>query len=257
MSDSRIETFAACSCFHTPFQSEESVSWMLGKLEEFQPTTFVCCGDLFDASAVSVHPHEYEHALEVEFEEGSSILKRIMAVIPKANYVWCLGNHDDNIRVSDPRRSPYQLRSLLNWNNHREFGETFLKWNQIPYRKDTRGVYKLGNNVCFSHGYDAGVNSDELETLQLAMITGGQAWKLFVRGHTHRPTSHVMQCHKTKRIPLPWYYANVGTMGPLKPDYMKRKDSSQWGAGMIVGETNMSSPRRPSCSEWDAHMELL
>lgn len=255
MAEPKSETFAACSCFHVPFQNDDSIDWMLSRLADIQPDNFVMLGDLFDASAVSVHPHEYEHALEYEYEQGALILQRIMGVIPNANYVWCLGNHDDNIKASDPRRSPYQLRSLMNWNNHHEFGRTFLHWNQIPYRKDTRGVYKLGQ-VCFSHGYDAGVNSDELETLQLAMFTGGQAWRLFIRGHTHRPTPNIMQCCRTKRIPLPWYYANAGTLGPLSPDYMKRKDSSQWGAGIVVGETNTHSPRRASRAEWDAHVEI-
>jgi len=85
---------------------------------------------------------------------------------------------------------------------------------------------------------------------------GGHAHRLFVRGHTHRPVG-VEQCTRTSKIKLPWYYANAGTMGPLNPDYMNRKDSSGWGAAIVRGEASLSEPRRPSTSDWDAHVELF
>ena len=248
-------SFLACSCLHVPFNPPETVDWLLGRLSDLQPDVFVFLGDLFDSSAVSVHPHEYEHSLELEYEEGADIFSRVMKAIPNSKYVWCLGNHDANIRSEDPRRSPKQLRSLFDRNNHFVYGKVFRKFKQIPYIKDGRGVYRLGQ-VGFFHGWDAGVNSDELESLQMANLTGGQAWRLFVRGHTHRPT-RVTQCLRTKKIPLPWFYANAGTLGPLKPPYTHRKDTFNWGAGLVIGETSLSSPRRPSASEWDAHTEFF
>ena len=211
-------------------------------------------GDLFDAGAVSVHPHEFEHSLEHEYEKACKYLIDIMNVLPEeTKLVWTHGNHDDNILAKDPRRSPRGLRSLLSWNKHYEFGETFRKWKQLPYSKSKSGVYKLGQ-VFFYHGYDASCNSDQLETLQIANIMGGYAHRLFIRGHTHRPTVGIEQCKRTLKIKLPWYYANAGTMGSLNPDYMNRKDSSGWGAAMVVGEASLSEPRRPSTSDWDAHV---
>jgi len=228
-------TFAAISCIHTPFENLEAKEWMLASLSDSSPTHFIMLGDLFDASSVSVHPHEFEHALEL---------------------VWVHGNHDDNILAKDPRRSPRGLRSLLSWNKHYEFGELFTKWKQIPYTKSKKGMYKLGQ-VHFYHGFDSGINSDELETIQMAQMAGGHAHRLFIRGHTHRPTVGVEQCKRTLKIKLPWYYANAGTMGPLNPDYMNRKDSSGWGAAIVRGEASLSEPRRPSTSDWDAHVELF
>ena len=246
-------TFAAISCIHSPYPNETATEQMLSALSEINPTHFILLGDLFDAGAVTVHPSEFEHALEDEYEKGAEYLKKIMEVVPNAEYIWTHGNHDDNILAKDPRRSPRGLRSLLSWNKHYEFGETFRMWKQIPYTKSKKGVYKLGQ-CFFYHGFDAGSNSDQLETLQMANLMGGQAHRLFVRGHTHRPTTGVEQCKRTLKIKLPWYYANAGTMGPLEPDYMNRRDSSGWGAAMVVGESALSEPRRPSTSDWDAHV---
>jgi len=117
-------------------------------------------------------------------------------------------------------------------------------------------MYKLGQ-VHFYHGFDAGANSDDLESIQMAMLAGGHAHRLFVKGHTHRPTTGVVQCRRSSKIKLPWYYANAGTMGPLEPEYMNRKDSSGWGAAIVRGEASLSEPRRPSASDWDAHVEHL
>jgi len=247
-------TFAAISCVHSPYYNESARDQMLSSLSDNSPTHFIMLGDLFDAGAVSVHPHEFEHSLEHEYEKACKYLIDIMNVLPEeTKLVWTHGNHDDNILAKDPRRSPRGLRSLLSWNKHYEFGETFRKWKQLPYSKSKSGVYKLGQ-VFFYHGYDASCNSDQLETLQIANIMGGYAHRLFIRGHTHRPTVGIEQCKRTLKIKLPWYYANAGTMGSLNPDYMNRKDSSGWGAAMVVGEASLSEPRRPSTSDWDAHV---
>ena len=249
--------FLAVSCIHTPYHSEEAQEWLLSVLSDEKPTHFILLGDLFDAEAVSVHPSEYEHTLEDEYEEGHKYLSSIMETLPKkTEFVWVHGNHDDNILAMDPRRSPRGLRSLLSWNRHEEFGPLFRKWKQIPYRKSERGIYRLGQ-VCFYHGFDAGANSDELESLQMAMMLGGHAWRLFVRGHTHSPTPAAMQCRRTRRINLPWFYANAGTLGPLNPYYMRRKDSSRWGAAIVRGEAALYEPRRASAADWDCQVEHM
>ena len=251
----KVARFAAVSCIHAPYHRVEVKDWLLGKLDDDPPTHFVLLGDLFDAIAVSVHPAEYEHTLEDEYSHGHAYLKEIIDVLPEeTKLVWIHGNHEDNIIAKDPRRSPRGLRSLLSWNRHEEFGPLFRKWRQVPYVKSSKGVYRLGQ-VCFYHGFDAGSNSDELETLQMASVMGGHAHRLFIRGHTHRPTPGVVQCFKTKKIPLPWYYINVGTLGPLDPYYMRRKDSSGWGAALARGETVIGEPRRPSAADWVATVE--
>ena len=247
--------FMAASCFHAPFSPHEPLEWLLGRVGDLKPTHFIILGDLMDAGAASVHPDEGIEELEYEYEKAHDILKAIRKEVPKdCKLVWCLGNHDDNIQVRDPRRIPDKIRSLLHWNKHWEFGPEFRCWRQLPYVKDSRCVYRLGP-VRFMHGFQAGSNADEMETLQMVNVLQDQAWGLWVRGHTHRPTQGIVQCKRTQTILLPWFYANAGTMGPLKPDYMRRKDSSRWGHAFVHGECSLSSPRRPSPKDWSAEVE--
>jgi len=247
--------FVAVSCIHVPHHREEVLDWLVSRLEEIKPTHFILLGDLFEAGSVSIHPSEYWETLEQEYEAGSQFLETVRKSLPEGcELVWTLGNHDDNIQTPDSRRTSWLIRSLIHWNKNQEYGEVFRRWKQIPYVKGAQGVYRLG--PCrFYHGFDAGMNSDELEALQMAMALKDPGWGLYVRGHTHRPTPGVMQCKRTAKVLLPYWYANPGTLGPLKPGYMTRKDSNLWGAGLVSGECNVSSPRRPSRKDWDASVE--
>ena len=78
-------------------------------------------------------------------------------------------------------------------------------------------------------------------------------WALTVRGHTHRPVGP-RQAKRTAKIPLPWYYMNVGTCGPLNPDWAKRQDTSQWGAAVGVVETLVASPSKLNGKCWEAEL---
>ena len=187
--------FAAISCVHAPVHNKKSQEWLLNNLEGRDLTHFILLGDLFDASAASVHPDTAEHSLKDEYESAADYLSRIRKILPKkTKFVWILGNHDDNIQANDERRIPSDLRSLVHWNNCQEFSQEFLQWQQIPYVKNKKGCYKLGQCIFF-HGFDCGMNSDELEGLQMAYACGSPAWSLTVRGHTHRP----VQPTQTKR----------------------------------------------------------
>tara|TARA_R110002012_G_scaffold166722_2_gene330102 strand:+ start:2862 stop:3668 length:807 start_codon:yes stop_codon:yes gene_type:complete len=258
--------FAAISCVHVGPVSkdrERALEWLLDALENYQEahgrlTHFVLLGDLFDAAAASVHPSdETQHSLEDEYEQGSQYLSTIRKALDKeCRLVWTLGNHDANVQIKDARRIPSDIRSLCNWNMHPDFGDEFRRWSQIPYQKPSvhsqAGCFQLGQ-VVFCHGFDAGANSDELEGLQIAYALGGSAWRLVVRGHTHRPKA-VTQCKRSARVLLPYYYANAGTMGPLQPPYMIRKDTSQWGSGIVVGECKLGRVDRMRGKNWNANV---
>lgn len=242
---------AAFSCVHSPFAPKTTQEWMLNTLAPLAPTLdyIVCLGDLFESDAASVHPGESDHSLEDEYNAASAYLASVRKVLrDDVKPVWLLGNHDDNVQKKDPRRIPKALRSLLNWNKH---NTEFSKWRQIPYEKGSRGCFELGQAI-FAHGWDVGQNSDELEGIQLNNDCGGYAHRLVVRGHTHRPRP-VTQCRRTMTIPLPLWVANAGTMGPLKPDYMARKDTSQWGPALVVVELAMGRSCQPA-KNWDAEV---
>jgi UDP-2,3-diacylglucosamine pyrophosphatase LpxH len=217
-------------------------------------------GDLFESSAASVHPDEHDHTLADEYAAGAEFLSNIRAILPKKIRLhWMLGNHDDNLQAQDSRRTDWRTRDLIHWNQS-QFADIFLKWKQYPYRKpsvhDQSGCLQLGQ-VIFSHGYDAGGNSDELEGLQMTYACGGHSHRLTVRGHTHRPTHGIVQSRRTSKILLPFWYANAGTMGPLQPQYMSRKDVSQWAPAIVWGECKVNTPSRFAAKEWHAGVELL
>lgn len=255
--------WAAISCLHAPFENKKSLGRLLDRLASGGPygplTDFVVLGDLFESAAASVHPEEHDHTLADEYEAGSAILTKISGLLPKkCRLHWCLGNHDDNLQTGDSRRTDWRTRDLIHWNQS-EWGDVFKRWTQYPYLKPSihsqKGCLQIGQCI-FMHGYDAGQNSDELEGLQAAYACGGHAHRLIVRGHTHRPR-HVTQCKRSAKVLLPYWFANAGTLGPLQPRYMARKDVTQWHPAVVWGECKVNTPSRFASKEWDARTELL
>lgn len=254
--------FAAISCTHAPFENTTAINQLCNELADppYGPITdMVMLGDLFESTAASLHPDEHKHTLRDEYESGSAILTKIRNSLPKrCNLHWILGNHDDNLQQSDSRRTDWRTRELIHWNKS-EWGKEFMKWTQYPYIKPSvhnqKGCLQIGQ-VILMHGFDAGGNSDEIESLQAAYACGGHAWRLVIRGHTHRPRS-VTQCKRSGTCLLPYFYGNAGTCGPLIPAYMARKDVTQWLPGCVWGECLLDTASRFAAKEWTAHTQIL
>jgi predicted phosphodiesterase len=250
----KVVRFAAFSCTHSPLHSEAAVAAMLGVLIDHRPDVVVHLGDLLEASHASVHPDEHEHDALDEYREGARILDAVRDVAPDARLVWCLGNHDDNIQRKDARRVPKRYRRAVHWSAC-PWRESYGTWQQVPYRKHRAGVYQLGQ-VLFAHGWDAGVNSDELEAIQVNNLCGGHAHTLVVRGHTHRPVPPT-RCTRTKRVPLQTWYANAGTLCDVeRMEYAHRSDTSAWGPAVVVGETLLGRACMPAVN-WSAETVCL
>ena len=253
---SPVEYFAAFSCPHWPFGNPDSISWLLDTLSNLspRPRTIIHLGDNFNADAASVHSLREDHDLEEEYATGSEFLSQVRLAVPhRCKYVWLLGNHEDNILREDARRISKNLRTLLHWNRIEPYCLEFRRWTQLPYIKAAKGIYQIGQ-VAFIHGWDSGINSDELESLQVAAnILGGRSHRLVVRGHTHTPVP-VTQCLRTRTCPLPFWFANVGTLGPLQPIYMTRKSAFRWGPALLYGcATPRPNYNSPSC-QWDVEV---
>lgn len=223
----------AFSCVHAPNTDLAAFRWMLDHRSLEGVNMVVCLGDLLEAEAASVHPKESRHTLRDEYEMAANLLRQVERRLPKAKRTWMLGNHDDNIQRRDPRRISREVRDLLHWNVG-PWGKVFERWDQRPYVKGPEGVLRVGD-VRFYHGWDCGATSDESEALQVAGYTGWTPHTLHVRGHTHTPLD-VTQCRKTARTPLPYYYMNVGHLGPTKPDYALRRDTGRWAHAFAVIE---------------------
>jgi hypothetical protein len=251
---------ACLSCTHAPFTPPETVDWLLSTLSNIKGLgAFGHLGDVFEASAASVHPDSNDsdiHTLEDEYEHAHNLLSAIRGVLPSDCRTWInKGNHDANLEAMDPRRIPMRLRSLVQPLKHPVFGKEFNRWEWIPYEKSERGVVNIGQ-CCFYHGFDAGVHSDQTEGLQMLNAQSPaqqQTFRLMVRGHTHRPVPPT-QMLKTAKIPLPFFYANVGTCGPLNPTWMSRRDTSLWGSAILVVECRVDRPSRLVGKCWDAEL---
>ena len=257
MRERRKAKIAAISCSHAPFTPPETERWVLDTLSNIPGLThFGHLGDVFEGAAASVHANEYTHNLEDEFEQAAKFLQGIRLALPPDCQRWVnTGNHDDNLLVEDPRRVPKALRGLADWKAHPVFGREFREWYWLPYEKSKRAIYRVGQ-CHFWHGFDCSHSSDELEGLQMISMEGWIPYSLAVRGHTHRPVPPT-QAKRTAKIPLPYWYANVGTCGPLRPSWAKRKDTSQWQTAILIVEAVWDKPSRLHGKCWDAELVTM
>ncbi len=235
----------AFGCVHAPHSPEHALAFAVNVVKHAKPTHIVCTGDLFEAAAASVHNEEHEHDLIDEYETAAAFLERIHAVAPRAEKHWTLGNHDDNLLAADRRRVPKPLRRAVEW-NHSAYRKTFEQWQARPHTKDKAGVAIIGP-VHVYHGFRCGRNSDNIEAVEMAMICRAPYDALMIRSHTHQPL-YPTRCEMNS-ADLPWWYLNVGTLGPLRPEYAKKRNTQRWGHAVAVVEVNGS--------KWNATLERL
>ena len=243
---------------HVPHQSERAIDRLLEEIKGRKLTHFIHLGDVIDADAASVHSDDSPgNTLYEEFCVAADMLRRIREGLPKdCKLVLLDGNHDDNILRPDPRRIPKGLRDLCNPRKMEGVADEYRRWKHVPYRHGIRGCYQIGACI-FTHGYATGANSDELESIQLAMACGGHAHRLIVRGHTHRPVPPT-QCKRSARVKLPWWYANVGYMAfEERPSYTNRFDVQQWGRACLIGECRIGRADRIPKDSWKASLVSL
>lgn len=245
----------AFSCAHSPFTPRRHLDFLLGRITQFQPDIIINLGDWFESCGGSVHENEYDHDQRDEYEFAADMSRRIReAAGDDCKLVWLLGNHDDNLQAPDKRRVPPQLRSLVHWNNS-EWKDEFLRWHQVRHENSARGTYHVGQLV-FYHGYDFGKISDEREAMRMNRNTGFFSHRCFVRGHTHRPVP-VTQMGAARFNELPWWYANVGTIGPLKPTYTQRMDTSYWWPATFEAECKEGRLSRIHGKNWSAEVRMM
>jgi len=252
--------FAAISCTHCPYQSEPALERLLAELRSRKNLThLVHLGDVIEGDASSVHASDpVGHTLYDEYVVAADMLRRIREALPADCALIALdGNHDDNVQRQDPRRIDYALRDLCNPRKMEGVRDEYKLWRRIPYLHGKAGTYCLGN-VIFAHGFAAGANSDELESIQLAMSAHGKLVnQLVIRGHTHRPVPPT-QAKRSARIKLPLWYANAGYMAfENRQSYTNRFSIDQWGRAAIFGECQMSRVGRMGADSWRAQLVPL
>lgn len=222
------------------------------EISSHRPHFIIMGGDLLESSAASVHPQDEDKDILEEYQSAARTLDELAACAPGAKLIWCIGNHDDNIQRRDPRRVPKKFRSAVHWSQQAGVAKSFARWEQIPYLKEERGCYQLGQ-VIFVHGWS--LNS-ELEALQVNNYCGGFAHRLVVSGHTHAPSAP-QPCMRTRKVSLPLWWANAGTLANISElSYMDRNDKWAWGAAVVVGECDPSGACMPG-RRWEAETRIL
>lgn len=233
---------------HCPHHNQQAVEWACKVIREFKPDHLICGGDLFEASAASRFDNEDKHDLRDEYRAGASLLDTVADAGSGANLVWVSGNHDRNLQ--NPGRIERPLRSQLHWNVS-EWRDSFLRWKQIPYEFSAAGCYQLGQ-VMFWHGFGS---NEDIDAIKLNNMTGGHAHRLVVSGHTHVPHGPT-QVTRTKRVRLPLWYANGGTLGPSNPAWTHRQDTSGWKPAVVLVE--LTSERRCLAKKnWECYVEVM
>lgn len=233
--------FLSFSCPHLPCLDPNAFDFLLDTIKTHKPNIIVHVGDGHEASGASRHPNEDPFSLKQEYQAHNDFLKAIRQTAKRGAELYFLpGNHDDNI-LAKCRIEP-KLRELCDYRLHEPELE---RWNQpCIYEFSRRGVLQIGQ-VNWYHGYACGVNSDEEQALLLT-----EPYTLSISGHTHRPV-RVGQAFRNKRIPLPWWFANCGTLRDLKPDYVSRQNTVLWAHALVIGETGLDKTIRAE-RDWAA-----
>lgn len=243
--------FVAYSCVHVPYEDLAWREWLKSKIRWFKPDFVFMLGDLFEALAASRWDNEKKEALEYEYQCGQDHLLDIRATIERAytgdgepHCILLEGNHDANIRAME--RLPEMVRSLCIPDKHVDEIRSGHWHTPCPYIRDKRtGVFRLGYDVIFSHGYSTSLGAIKKEVLEFVPENG-----LYVFGHTHR-SADVQPVMRTQQEPLRYHFANPGCGRDLKPSYVERKDTSRWSQGLVWGKCTITKSPRVSPT-WEA-----
>ena len=239
---------AVFGCTHVPLNDREfEDEFLLPQLEKFQPEIVVHAGDLFEAQHASrwPTPAKYDWTIDDELEQGGRYLDRIDKVTPTASKVIVMGNHDENFITHS--RVPQMYGKAMDW---RHQIKSHWKRGTESYVNDHElGVWRWGQ-VVVAHGYSAGRNADEDMAVALALPYG--AHHLYVGAHTHRPVP--LRRARLRSHTLPLHYTNPGCGRSLKPDYVKRLNTAEWGQGITLIEARdwrYMGGFVPTATEWD------
>jgi hypothetical protein len=252
--DARIAVFG---CNHAPLNDREyEDEFLLPKLEEFKPTHVVQAGDLFEGQHASrwPTPNKYDWTIDDEIREADALLERITAVTPGATRLIVMGNHDENFITHT--RIPASYGGMMDWRT-RLTASYAGKWQlgTESYTYDRiHGTWRWGQ-VVVAHGYGAGQNADEDMAISLALPYG--AHHLYVGVHTHQPIP--VKRGRIRKFPLPVHYTNPGCGRSLKPDYVKRSYTGNWGQGVTLIEATdwrYEKSMVPNSPQWEAETHI-
>lgn len=233
-------------CLHAPVHDHKKLKGLLALIREMSPDRLVLLGDLLDMDAASRFVSEQKWTLQDELDSADEILDRLAEAGRNADLEYMFGNHEDN--RTQPGRIPEKIRSLTDPEKHMK---ALLKWRVTPHRQDEKGLRRWGQ-VTATHGWDAGLYSDNKETLMWGVENG-----LHVRVHTHRNTRGPVQA-RAGTVPIPKWYVNAGTMCDIEffkeKHYGRRINTQGWGFAPVIVDADekatATDSRRWQCSQY-------
>lgn len=218
---------------HAPFGPDEAWDWACENIRKFKPNVVIHLGDWGDYLHAGLWKAEKEITQADEYTKIAKQANQLRRTVPRGTpLIRLIGNHEDRLE-SHCMNIPKPFRESLHWKGHTALAREWRLWKEVPYIKGREGCYRVGD-VIFYHGWDTGASSEELEAIQMAIANGGKPNTLCVRGHTHCPILPT-QATRTRSILLPWWYMNAGHLGPIRPDYTRRVDTSRWAHAIAMG----------------------
>lgn len=234
------KSFLAFSCVHAPVHDKAGINWLIAKVRRYKPDVVVNLGDMLDVQSLSKFAKSNLTSLEHEYREANKILERVVDASPDSDHVWIMGNHEERLW----REEQKHLSSLLDFRKHMPVCK---HWRSIDYRYNPEYTYQIGQ-VTFAHGFGASQTACKRETHDLGVENG-----LYVFGHLHQPWApHRMAFGQLRTR---FWSANPGCFIRRDVDYMRTKNDSLWGQGVIVGQAN-EKVRHDGHAHWEAKLVL-
>jgi len=212
-------------------------------------THLVHIGDWLDLSVFGGYSTEDKHGQEEEYAYAAKQARDLRKAVGSGCELFRLdGNHEFRIRANRINLDP-RLRGMVGIEAHPGLSREWRDWQAVPYCLSKEGTLRLGP-VLLAHGFKSNTRSDNVECIQIASLHGYPTNCLVVRGHTHRPLLPT-QATASAGIPLPYWYANTGHIGPEKPLYTHNQFTGQWGSHLLlVSVSTLGVSRAYSRSDW-------
>lgn len=190
---------------------------LIAMIRHLQPNTIVCNGDAFDGATISRWPRPFFDESKPQVMDELKIvgerLDEIEAACPKAERIWCLGNHDLRYEAKLAAQAP-EFQGVRGFHLKDHFPTWRPCWSywineDVEIRHRYRGgIHATHNNVMANHHSTI---TGHLHSLQVRPYTDG-------RGRVK-------------------YGVDTGTLadpnGPQFMDYLEGRQAN-WRSGFIV-----------------------
>lgn len=227
---------------HAPHHHGPSFDRLIAVIREVKPHVIRDLGDHRDLSWATNHYTEDSYSAE---EECDAVADNVTRIKDAATRRCILVHHQGNHGKRAQKHVPARMRSMLDWRAHDGLREAWDHWVHVPYINDERGICRI-NRVASLHGFGGPEDHQAIRVWNMLGHPGGEP--LVVSGHNHAPRN-ATRVMRTGRIPLPYWHANPGTLGPLKPTYAEEWDTGLWGRGILVLEHTLD--------RWDCRLIRL